>query len=217
MRGITQQGAGFGDVGHGVANVAGTEILVNWRLDLQRRIAGLQSVLENLQQLVQGCAFSDGDVVGLVDGFWIGCCCGQEVGLDNVVDVAEVASGFAVAIDADGLTFQDCVDPLGDDGGVGAIGVLARAENVELAQADGLELVGSGKGLGVEFVNGFGGGVWRKDASGFVFHFGGGRIVAINGAAGGKNHSADFGVAGCNQHIDETGDVAVVAGHGLVN
>jgi len=56
-------------------------------------------------------------------------CGNQQVGLHHVIDKPEVATDFAVAVGH--------VDELfGDDGGVGAVGVLAWAENVEVTLAD---------------------------------------------------------------------------------
>ena len=58
---------------------------------------------------------------------------GREVGLDGVVDAADVAAGLAVAVDEDVRAGEEGGDPFGVDGGIGARGVLARAEDVETA------------------------------------------------------------------------------------
>jgi hypothetical protein len=68
---------------------------------------------------------------------------GRQVRLDDVVDVAEVARLRAVAEDARLLSGQRRGDELRDHGRVLRLRILARAEHVEVAQADGLEAVGA--------------------------------------------------------------------------
>ena len=110
-------------------------------------------------RVVQRGAVADGDVVDLVARLGAFAGGGQQVGLDGVGDVAEVAAGFAVAVDVDRLALEQRGSPLGDHGGVGAVGVLAGAEDVEVAQADGCEAVAAGEDVGVEFVDVLGDGV----------------------------------------------------------
>ena len=90
---------------------------------------------DEVEQFVQGRALAKGHVVDLVAGFGRGEA-GQQVGLHHVVDVAEVAAGLAVAVDEDGLFLQQAGEPLGDDGGIGAVGILTLAEDVEVTRAN---------------------------------------------------------------------------------
>ena len=104
-------------------------------------------------QLVERSTVADGNVVNLIDGLWIFRGGGQQVDLSHVLNEAEVATGFSIAIDIDGLAFNHACNPLWDDCGIGAIGVLARAKDVKVAKADGAKAVGAGEHIGIEFVD----------------------------------------------------------------
>lgn len=87
--------------------------------------------------MVDGDALGAGDVDDLAgEGF--GGAGGEEVGMDDVVDVGEVAGLLAVAVDEGGFAGGDGFGEGGDDGGVGGVGVLARAEDVEVTEGDGV-------------------------------------------------------------------------------
>src|SRR4029077_12265209 len=109
---------------------------------------GGQALADHFVKLVQGGLGADGDVELLSDDRGVLDGGGEEVGLDDVGDVAEIAAGGAVAIDEDGGVFNHRGDPLGNDGGVGAVGVLARTEDVEVTQADALDPVAFAKDIG---------------------------------------------------------------------
>ena len=141
---------------------------------------------------------------------------GQEVGLDGVVYVAEVAAGFAVAVDVDGLALDHAGNPFGDDGGIGAIGVLAFAKDVEVTQTNGVEAVATGKHVGVQLVDVFGNGVGAQGFAYGVLYLGQGRVVAIGAATGGVSKAFDLGVAGGYQHVQEAADVGGVGGDGVL-
>ncbi len=141
-----------------MAHVAGAEIAVDG-LDGGFHAVGSQVVAQQAEQGVEGGAVADGDVVDLVARLGVFAGGGQQVGLYGVGDVAEVAAGFAVAIDVDGIALEQRGRPFGDHGGIGAVGVLPRAKDVEVAQADGGETVAAGKHVGIEFVDVFGDGV----------------------------------------------------------
>ena len=116
----------------------------------------------DFEQLVQRRAIADRDVVDLVDGVRILGGGGKQVGLDGVVDVAEVAAGFAVAVDIDRLVLDHAGDPLRDDRGIGAVGILAAAEDVEVAQADGLQAIAAAEHVGIQLVDQLGHRVGRQ-------------------------------------------------------
>ena len=144
-----------------------------------------------------------------------GRCGGQQVGLYGVGDKAKVAAGFAVAVDVDGFAFEECGRPFGDDGGVGAVRVLAGAEHVEVAQADGVEAVAAGKDVGIQLVDVFGHSVGAQGFADVFFHLGQRGVVAVGAAAGGVGEALHFGVAGGDQHVQKTADVGFVGGDGV--
>ncbi len=186
-----------------------------------------------LIQLIERGAVADCDVIDLVDGGrerrhglprfarndgggrGCGHGGGEQIGLDGVVDVAEIAAGFAVAVDEDGLALDHAGDPLRYDGCVGAIGVLARAKDVEVAQADGFEAIGAGEDVGVDLVDQLSDGVGRQRLADVVFDLGQRRMVAVGGAAGGVDEALYFGIARGNEHVEEAADVGFVGGDGV--
>ena len=143
------------------------------------------------------------------------CRSGQDVGLHGVGHVAKVAAGFAVAVDVNRLTLQQRCRPFGDDGGIGAVGVLPGAKHIEVAQANGFKAVAAGKHAGIQLVHVFGHGVGAERLANVFFHLGQRGVVAIGAAAGRVGKAFDLGVAGGDQHVQKAGDVGVVGGHGV--
>ena len=74
---------------------------------------------------------------------------GQQVRLNDVVDVAEIARLFPISMDRARGSLHERADPLGDDGGVSSVRILPRAEDVEIAQADGSEAKLPGEYTGI--------------------------------------------------------------------
>src|SRR5919197_4525782 len=66
---------------------------------------------------------------------------GEQVGLDDVVDVREVPRLGAVAVDLEGLPAEAPEDESGNDRGVLGLRVLPRTEDVEVAEPDRLDAV----------------------------------------------------------------------------
>src|SRR5438046_1679434 len=66
---------------------------------------------------------------------------GQDVGLDHVLDLGEVARLRAVTVDLHGPAFERGQNELRNDGRVLRRRVLTRPEDVEVAQADGLHAI----------------------------------------------------------------------------
>ena len=54
--------------------------------------------------------------------------------LDHVFHIAEIPAGLAVAVDGYRFVAQQPGEPLGDHRSISAVGVLARTEDVEIAQ-----------------------------------------------------------------------------------
>lgn len=146
---VTQQLAYLAGIGQGMADIAGAEVAVDGLGRLQVGVAGGQVVPQVLVKLVEAGAFAHRHVVHLVGGLGVGGGGGQDIGLDRVVDVTEVPAGFAVAVDIYRLVVEHGGDPLGNYRRVGPFRVLAAAEDVEVAQADGFEIVAAGEDLGV--------------------------------------------------------------------
>ena len=140
---------------------------------------------------------------------------GEQVGLHYIVDKAEIAAGFAVAVDIHRFALDHAGDPLRDDGGIGAVRVLARAEDVEVAQAHALQPVGFAKDIGVELVHILGYGIRRQGFADDVFDLGQAGVVAVSAAARGVDKALDFGVSGGNEHVEEARDVGGVGGEGV--
>ena len=172
-------------------------------------------MLELGVQLVERGYAAYGNVVNLIDGFCAWRAGGQQIGLHHVGDVAKVSAGFSVAIDVNRLVLDHAGDPLGDDCGIGAFGVLAWAKHIEVAQADALQAVGFAEHIGIELVNVFGDGVGAQGFADFVFDFGQAWVVAIGAAAGGVDKAFNFRVARSNKHVEKASDVAGVGGDGV--
>lgn len=97
--GVADEGLGFGDVGQGVFDVAGARGCVAWG----DGVAG--HVVNQLNDGIDGDFVAAGDVDHFAAGFRGAG--GQQVGVDDVVDVGKVAALLAVAIDGRGLAAED--------------------------------------------------------------------------------------------------------------
>jgi len=208
--GVTEKALRFLDGSMGMADVAGTEVVVNGFLLWNGGIALTQDVLKEMEELVQGSSFANGNVEDLVESSRIVSCGGEEISLDDVVDVTEIATGLAIAINVNRLTLKECGDPTWNDRGVSACRVLAWAEDIEIAKADGVQIVRAGEDASVNFVHGLCGGVGRKGFSDVFFNFGERWKVAIHGTARCVDEPLDFGVAGSDEHVEEAGHIGVM-------
>ncbi|WP_373507311.1 hypothetical protein [Thiocapsa sp.] len=107
-----------------MTHVARSEIAIV-RLDVARMgEAGCACLADGLEACVERGALADGDSIDRIDGGRVTDGRGREVGLDGVVDVADVAAGFAVAVDEDLRAGEEGGGPCGADGGIGACGGL---------------------------------------------------------------------------------------------
>ena len=84
---------------------------------------------------------------------------GQEVRPDDIFDVGEIASLEPVAVDDRPLSPEEGQDELGHDRGINGLRVLARPEDIEIPEGNGLQLVQAGKNLSVHLSGVFGGGI----------------------------------------------------------
>lgn len=198
-------------------------------MPLFARYDGLKVVAQQAKELIQGGSVAHGYVVDLVERRWGGCTrlpgfarydatcsrCGQQVGLHGVGHKAKVAAGFAIAIDVDGLAFDQRIGPFGDDGGIGAVRVLAWPKHIEVPQPNGLKAITACKHIGIQLVDVFGHGVRAERVADVFFHLGQRRVVTIGAAAGGVGEALHFGVTCSDQHVEEAGDVGCVGGDGV--
>ena len=210
-RSVTQQTLCLTDVSLAMAHVTGAKVAVHGLYAGADAVGG-EVVAQQGEQDVERGAVTYCYVIDLVPGFWVFSSGSQQVGLHGVGHEAEVTAGFTVAVDIYGVALQQCGCPFGNDGGIGTVGVLARAKYIEVAQAHGVEAVAAGKHLGIQFVDVFGNGVRAKGLADGIFHLGQRGMVAIGGTAGGVGKAFHLGVAGSHQHVQETGDVGAVGG-----
>lgn len=215
---VAEQASGFANVGLAVAHIAGAKAAVNG-LHTGADAVGGKVAAQQTEKGIEGGAVAHGHVVDLVHGLGVLRCGGQQVGLHHVGNKAEVAAGFTVAIDVNRFALDQAGNPFGDDGGIGALGVLAGAEHVEVAQANGVEAVAAGKHVGIQFVDVFGDGVGAEGFANDVFHLGQAGVVAIGAAAGGVGEAFDtapcIGIARGHEHVQKPGDVGGVGGDGV--
>ena len=151
----------------------------------------------------------------MVECLWAGGCGGQYVGLHDVGHVREVPAGFTITVDVDGLALEQRCRPFGYDGSIGAVGVLAGAEHIEVAQANGVKAVAAGKHVGIQLVHVFGHGVGAQGFADVFFYLGQRGVVAIGAAAGGVGEALHLGVACGHQHVQKARDVGGVGGDGV--
>ena len=89
--------------------------------------------------------------VGYVDdppcrGFGIGS---QQIAVHHVGNISEITRLFAITVDDRRLAGKHARNEDRNDGGIGAVRILSRPENVEVSNADRLQAVGVKKRLTV--------------------------------------------------------------------
>ena len=211
---VTQQALNLADVGPAVAHITGAKVAVH-RLSIGVHAVGGQVATQQGKQFVKCGAVAHGHVVDLITRLCVFSGGGQQIDLHYILDIAEVAAGFAVAVNINFFSFQQCGDPFGNDSGVSAFRVLARAEDVEVAQADGVETVAAGKHIGIQLVDVFGHGVGAERLAYGVFDLWQASVVAVGTAAGCVSEALHLGVAGGHQHVHKAGDVGAVGDDGV--
>ena len=157
------------DTGEGVTDVAGLEVGVDGFCDGMIGEPRVQLSFECGVEFVETGGSAVGDVVDLVRKVialsilgWPRLGGSQEVGLDDIGNVAEIAGGFSIAIDLNFFAFDHGVDPTGNDSGIGTFGILTSTEDVEVTEAPRFQSIVARELSGVEFVNAFGDSVRRK-------------------------------------------------------
>ena len=147
---------------------------------------------------------------------------GKKIGVNDVVDVGEIARLLAVAVDHRVFAGNQRLGEGRDDGSVGVVRALPGTENVEVSQRGGVKPVAAAvrlaQGLARHLVGGIRTARLRRTALGL----GQCRRVAVGAAAGGEHHTTDAGQSGRFQHVERAGRVDLVivprlldtAGHG---
>ena len=107
---------------------------------------------DQLKKLVQCRSFTASYIIDLTEGFLVLCSSGQNVRLHAVVDKTEIPARFAVPVDIDLPSIQQCGKPFGDHRRISAIGVLPGSKHIEIPEADALEPVGAGKYIGIDLI-----------------------------------------------------------------
>jgi hypothetical protein len=167
---------------------------------------------ERVEQPVQRRALSDGNVVNLVQGGSVRRQRRAQIRLHRVRDKAEVAAGFAVAVDRHRLAARDRADPTRDHRGVGALRILPRAEDVEVPQSDRLHAVAARENIGIELVDVLGYRVRRERAADHVLHLGQRRMVAVGRARGRVHEAPHARFPGGSQHVHKPGRIRSMGG-----
>jgi len=144
---------------------------------------------------------------------------GQDVGAHDVRDIGEIAGLLAVPVHVQRHAQVGLLHELGDDGRVQGLRVLARAEDVEVAQGDGLQAEGLGPDDGVVLGGELRDGVGRHRLGPHVLALREDLAGAVSGAGGGVDEALDLGIAGRDQQVQGPRHVGLVGGqravHGL--
>ena len=138
-------------------------------------------------------AAADRHVVDLVDRLGgVGHGAASRLACTTLCDVAEVARGLAVAVDAHRLAAQHRGDPARDHRGIGAVRILARAEHVEVAQADRSHAVAAAEHVGVQLVDVLGHRIRRQRPADQVLDLRQAGMVAVGRARRGVDEARDL-------------------------
>lgn len=114
-----------------MAHITGPEIAVDGLLVVRNSVVGHCSA-QGVEELVEIGTAAERNVVNVIASvFSLRDCC-ENVGLNCVIDVAEVATGFAIAVDEHILSLDHRRCPFRHHGGIGTVRVLAAAEDVEV-------------------------------------------------------------------------------------
>src|ERR1044071_6219429 len=144
---------------------------------------------QNLQKLIECDSFAACEVDYLTDsGFRFGS---AHVRGDNVCDIGEVARLLAVAVDDGLLTAVERADKTRDDARIFRARVLTRTEDVEVAQADSLKIVGAREDLTIVFADEFGDGVRRERIGAHLFLLRQRGLIAVGRTRSGVDDAFD--------------------------
>jgi len=132
LRLVAEEFFGLRDVGVGMPHVARPRVVVNW-VDISA-----EDVVKRVDEFVNRDAAAGADVERFASYVALG---GEDIRLNGVVDEREVTGLLAVTVDDGALPVEHQRDELRDDRGVVAVGVLTRAEDVEVAERGRVDVV----------------------------------------------------------------------------
>ena len=156
---VSQQARRLGYVRLRMADISRPEVLIDRANVPQVRIPGQELLTQTRIELIEGGSGADSNIIDLVHRLCPFHRRREEIGLDDIGHVTKVTAGFTIAIDKDGLVSQHRGDPFGDYCGVGAVGVLAGAEDVKVPQPHRIQSVTPGKDVRIKLVRAFGYGI----------------------------------------------------------
>lgn len=210
LGGVAEKTFGLADVGIGVLDITGT---VGAELGFYIKTEGFGKAIIDIDEVLPA---SVGDIEGFA-GCLMGCEACLEVGFDDVLDIGEVAALLAIAIYAALLAADEQLDELGDDGSVGSVGVLTATEDIEIAEAIGVETIVTGVLLGPLLVGALGDGIGREEVALATFCLGEVGLIAIDRTAAGIDEFLDSILTGCLKHVEGSLDVVERIEQGHLN
>ena len=141
-----------------MTHVTRSEVLVDWRKTTEVRVMRQKACPYQLEQFVQRGPGMHRHVENGVQCRRVRGRGSKQVGLNDVGHVTEIAASFTISIDVNGFILDHRRDPLGNDRGVSAIGILAWPEHVEVAEANSFQTIALREDARVNFVGKLGGG-----------------------------------------------------------
>lgn len=139
----------------------------------------LQQTPKKIKELVEARLPSERDVVDLAGRCCFVCSGREKVCLNDVLDVAEVAASFSIAIDLDDAVVEHCLDPAWNHSSVGSIRVLPLAKHVEVTQTNTAHSIMLVEDLCIEFVDVFRNRIGRERLADHVLDLREGRMIAV--------------------------------------
>src|ERR1700733_6341841 len=163
-------------------------------------------------ELFERCLLAHRHIVNFVDCGRVFCNGRKDIRLNCFVDVTKVPARSSVPVDVDDVALEDRSGPFGNDRGIRSVWVLSRSKDIEVAQADRSEAIGTGKDVGVKLVRVFCYCIGTERFSYCVLHLRRSRVIAIHAAATRVREALYPSVARGHQHVQEARDVDCIGG-----
>ena len=116
-----------------MAHITWPEILICRFCVFDLRIKPYNSVTDIAEKFIQGCAGAISNIIYLINSFFICSAGGEQVGLNAIVNIAEISAGFSIAVDIYVLSFDQGGKPFWHDSGIGAVRILAFSKDIEIS------------------------------------------------------------------------------------
>lgn len=214
---VAEEGAGLVNAGEGMRDIADTDGTVSG-LDIGNGwVKGGEVLAEHGKEGIEVGALAVGHIVDCIDGAGLVGQGRELIGLDHVVDIGIITGVAAVAIDHGAFVLHELHHEERYHRRVSAVGVLPAAEDIEVAQANGLGAIQIAEVRCVEFVDVLGNRVGRQRLANDVLDFGQRGAVAVGGAARRINKALDASFFRRPEHVHEARDIHVGGGHGVLN